>query len=95
MVLFLNSNMVKSAEEPPIPEIFKEFHVGDYIKVQWKESNEGKGMGKESYKTEGVIVQITANSIYYRCPSGYVCGVSKNHILSGVQVKVRQRAIVA
>jgi len=90
--LTVNVNEIKPAKRSPIPDIFNEFHVGDYIKVQWKESNAGKGMGRESYKTEGVIVQITDNSIYYRCSSGYVCGVSINHILSGVQVKIRQRA---
>lgn len=83
---------IKAAQKPSIPEVFQGFRVGDRIRVHWNNTEGEKGMGKESYKKEGVIVQITDSSIYYRCSSGYVCGVSKNQVRAGVKVQLCRRA---
>ncbi len=69
----------------PVPknDAFKEFRIGECIKVQW---NEKRGMERESYRAKGTIVQITGKLICYRCSAGYVCCVSANQMASGTQV---------
>lgn len=80
------------SDKKPAPNgILKNFNVGDYIQVKWLE----RRTDRESYKSDGVIVQITDDVIHYRCQAGYVCAVSKNQIASGIQVKVVQKAKVA
>lgn len=69
-------------------QVLREARAGDRVKVDW-----GNVVTKhrEIYPGEGVVVQVTRNAIYYRCPSGYACGVTRNHAACGVRVELRKR----
>jgi hypothetical protein len=83
--IVLRLDEIKTKTTPPINDAFKELRIGDRIKVGWKVE---RGIGKESYKTDGVIVQLSRSSIYYRCAAGYMCCVSANQMASGIQVEI-------
>lgn len=54
---------------------------GDCIRIRWRTGREQKN---NIYGRGGLVVQVTDRGIYFRCLNGYVCGVSLNHIISGI-----------
>jgi len=73
-------------------DVLKDFHVGDSISIKWPTRHGAVRENKESYKSEGVIVQITDRAICFRCSAGYVCAVTRNQMVSDVLVTMKQQS---
>ncbi len=65
-------------------DLISNLNVGDRISVKW--SNKRRGIGKECYLSEGEIVQITDNAIYFRGDVGFTAGINIGDIAMGAEV---------
>lgn len=66
-------------------DLISRLNVGDRIKVKW--ANKRRGIGKECYLSEGKIIQITDNAIYFQGDLGFTAGINIGDIAMGAVIE--------